>query len=140
MHSFIRNCVKMWSPCVLPASLLNPLHVRLSLSTFWCLSSFQTRVNRHFWERSKWSGERKGEAHSGSSCATTLVITEETGPNARPPCQSRRRAKNQRDRAELFDCVGVNVISKGKYRGLEKKVQEDSSYICRLTGEVKYEE
>lgn len=57
---------------------------------------------------------REGEAHSGSSCETTLVTDKETDPNARSLSQPRGRAENQRDRAEPFDSLGVNVTSKGK--------------------------
>lgn len=41
------------------------------------MSNLQTKVKRHLWESSRWSGEGNGGARSGSLCETTLVIEVE---------------------------------------------------------------
>lgn len=107
-------------------------------STAVLMSGLQTRVKRQLWERSKWTGEGKGDAHAGSSCETILVINERTDPNARslPILDEVLRTWE----TELsHDTLGVNVISKGKYSGRNRWMRTFLTFGGWLK-ETRYEE
>lgn len=76
----MHNLYNKLSPCVSwlrTPSFLNPLQPAFLLQHSDLMSNLQTKVKRHLWESSRWSGEGKGGARSGSLCETTLVIEVE---------------------------------------------------------------
>lgn len=80
LHVYAHLYNKQKSPCVSwlqTPSFLNPLQPDFLPQHSRAYVNLQTKVKRRLWESSRWSGEGKGGARSGSLCETTLVIEVE---------------------------------------------------------------